>query len=113
MEISMTRTAAIAAIAFGAALGGFLALRPQPASAAERPSNGQLDSCTISGKLTVELVLDPATGPTNATAWTGPIKEVDEVILLDKWALLRKRGLGTDGTLIVPREKIVFINIGH
>jgi hypothetical protein len=113
MDISMKRTAVALTVGLGAAIGAYLALRPPAAIGAERTTNGQLDSCVISGKLTVELVLDPSTGPANAAAWTGPIKDVDEVILLDKWALLRKRNLGTDGTLIVPREQIVFINIGQ
>lgn len=89
-----------------------LVTRPSTAIGADRGGGSDLGCYTISGNLTVELVLDPATGP-SSTAWTGPIKNVDEVTLLDKWAILRKRDLGTDGSLIVPREKIVFINVGH
>ncbi len=104
---------ALAASAVAAALALMVVLRPETAIGSQRAAGDDLPSCTLSGNLTVELVLDPATGPANASAWTGPIKDVDEVILFDKWAVLRKRDLGTDGTLVVPREKIVFINIGR
>lgn len=113
--MNRTRNAWVWAMAMGAAagMGGAIVLQPRTAIGAD-PSRAQgLDSCTISGKLTVEVVLDPSTGPANASAWTGPIKDVDEVTLFDEWAVISKRDLGTDGTLVVPRDKIVFINIGR
>lgn len=114
MVSSSGRGMAVAVAAFTFGIVAVWTLRPEPAIGAERGGGGtDLGLYTIHGNLTVELILDPATGPNNAAAWTGPIKNVDEVTLFDKWALLRKRDLGTDGTLIVPREKIVFINIGH
>ncbi len=113
MESSRKPILAIAATAFAAGIGAMMLLRPDAAIGADRGASTDLACYVLSGKLTVELVLDPATGPNNSAAWTGPIKDVDEVILFDKWALLRKRDLGTNGSLIVPREKIVFINVGH
>ncbi|MBL8744958.1 MAG: hypothetical protein JNK58_01235 [Phycisphaerae bacterium] len=112
MAAANGRSWLVIAIVLGVVMAA-LVLRPDQAIGAERGASGDLGVHVIRGKLTVELILDPATGPNNSTAWTGPIKNVDEVVLFDKWALLRKRDLGTDGTLIVPREKIVFINIGH
>jgi hypothetical protein len=69
-----------------------------------------LGSTTIRGNLTVEIALDPQTGAAQGQ-WAGPIKRVDEVTLLDQWAILRKREPASTGTLIVPREKIVYINV--
>lgn len=113
MSASGGRNLAAAATIGAAVVAAAILLRPEAAIGSERGVGTDLGLYTISGNLTVELVLDPSTGPNNSAAWTGPIKNVDEVTLFDKWALLRKKDLGTDGTLIVPREKIVFINIGH
>lgn len=77
-------------------------------SSASGPS--YLGSTTIRGNLTVEIALDPQTGAAQGQ-WAGPIKRVDEVTLLDQWAILRKREPASTGTLIVPREKIVYINV--
>lgn len=72
--------------------------------------SGFLASSTIRGNLTVEITLDPDAGAASS-AWAGPIKKVDEVTLLDEWAILRKRDGITTGVLIVPREQIVYINV--
>lgn len=108
------KAGASAAIGFGLAVAlGMVVMRPGTAIGSATSANADLALHCINGNLTVELALDPSTGPANSSAWSGPIKNVDQVVLFDKWALLRKRDLGTDGTLIVPREKIVFINIGQ
>lgn len=73
-------------------------------------SASYLGSTTIRGNLTVEIALDPQAGAASAQ-WAGPIKKVDEVTLMDEWAILRKREPASTGTLIVPRDKIVYINV--
>lgn len=111
MSLSQNKRWAIGAGIAVAIIAAALLVRPPQALAGDRLEPADLASCTIRGNLTVEIILDPKTGPANSNAWAGPIKDVDEVTLLEEWALITKRALGSDGTLIVPREKVVFINI--
>lgn len=92
------------------AIVGAVALLPGPSLAQTSAQASFLGSTTIRGNLTVEIALDPQAGAASAQ-WAGPIKKVDEVTLMDEWAILRKREPASTGTLIVPRSKIVYINI--
>lgn len=103
---ALTAAAAVACAALGFAM---FAPRTQAQGTSGTPEG--LASNTIRGNLTVEVILDPQTGGASAD-WAGPIKQVDEVTLLDEWVILRKRQGGTTGTLVVPREKIVYVHIG-
>jgi hypothetical protein len=87
-----------------------VALLPGASLAQSGAQASFLGSTTIRGNLTVEVALDPQAGAASAQ-WAGPIKKVDEVTLMDEWAILRKREPASTGTLIVPRSKIVYINI--
>ena len=100
----------VAAAAACAALGfAWFAPRTQAQGTSGGPES--LAANTLRGNLTVEVILDPQTGGASAD-WAGPIKQVDEVTLLDEWVILRKKQGGTTGTLIVPREKIVYVHVG-
>ena len=85
---------------------------PSPSVAQGLPSGSFLSASTMRGNLTVELSIDPAVGPLS-TQWAGPITRVDEVTILDEWVILRKKDAKGTGSLIVPRDRIVTINIGE
>lgn len=70
-----------------------------------------LSGHTIRGDLTVELRLMPQSG--YQADWAAPIKNVDEVTMLEDWVVLRKRDGTTRGMLIVPRDQIGYINVGE
>lgn len=107
-----TRTSALTvAAAIVAATLGFAVIAPRSQAQASSSGPVGLASNTIRGNLTVEVILDPQTGGASAD-WAGPIKQVDEVTLLDEWVILRKKQGGSTGTLIVPREKIVYVHVG-
>ncbi len=105
------QTVCVAAGAAALSAAGMWFIVPQAAQAqrtfvAAAPS----EVYVLRGKLSVQVAMDPSAGSA-AADWTGPIKDVDEVTLLNNFAILRKTHAGTTGTLIVPRDRLVYINM--
>ncbi len=105
------QTVVVAAGAAALAAAGMWLAMPQAAQAqrtsvAAAPS----DVYVLRGKFTVQVSLDPSAGSA-AADWSGPIKDVDEITLLSNFAILRKSHVNTTGTLIVPRDRLVYINL--
>lgn len=70
------------------------------------------DVYSLRGRFTIQMALEPAAGAA-ASDWCGPIKDVDEITLLQNFAIIRKAQNGTAGTLIVPTSKLLYINVGE
>lgn len=63
---------------------------------------------TARGNFDVGIATETAgvTLPFNA-----PIRNVREVTLLDKWALIHYQGTGKMATVVLPRERVIYLNI--
>lgn len=75
-------------------------------------AGASLPSVTFRGRLTVEFAMDPTGGPATRD-FQGPYQRVDEVILSDEYVVLRKADTTGRGTLVLPRSRLVYINIGE
>lgn len=95
--------AAIAGGALWAVTGG--ASAQTGASGTIRDAGG----VTYKGNFIVELIIDPTSGA-NTDRFAAPIKDVDEITLLSEWAVLRRKEGIKSATLVVPRERVVYIN---
>lgn len=105
-----------------AAIAGFLAIaaiawfgvRPSEAQGQGVKADGgaSLPSVTFRGRLTVEFAMDPTGGPATRD-FQGPYQRVDEVTLSDEYVVLRKADTTGRGTLVLPRSRLVYINIGE
>ncbi len=99
----------VLALCSAAALG-VAWLTGSPSAAQGQGLDAGLGRWSLSGNLTVELRIDPTVGAA-AADWQGPITRVDEVSLFDEYAVLRRRDVGKNSVLIVPREKLLWITL--
>lgn len=91
----------------------WLGVRPEEAQGqGARLEAATLPSVTFRGKLTVEFAMDPMGGPATRD-FSGPYQRVDEVTLSDEYVVLRKADTTGRGTLVLPRSRLIYINIGE
>lgn len=107
------RTASIAGCIAAATLAWAL-LRPTDVygQGARVDAGSGLPAVTIRGRLTVEFAMDPTGGPATRD-FSGPYERVDEVTLTDEYVVLRKADTTGRGTLVLPRSRLLYINIGE
>ena len=79
---------------------------------ARNDGGSAMPSVTFRGRLTVEFAMDPMGGPATRD-FAGPFQRVDEVTLTDEYVVLRKADTTGRGTLVLPRSRLVYINIGE
>lgn len=106
-----TRTLALVA-AIGLAAAAWFMFRPTDALAQMRHDAPVLPSVTFRGNLDVHFALLPETGPA-ARDFAGPFRRVNEITLTEEYIILRKADAGGRGSLILPREQLVYLNIGE
>lgn len=110
--VSFRSASIVGSLALAAIL--WLAVRPSEVQGqgARVDPGASLPSVTLRGRLTVEFAMDPMGGPATRD-FAGPYQRVDEVTLTDEYVVLRKADTTGRGTLVLPRSRLVYINIGE
>ncbi len=82
-------------------------------TSAQAPGNGEaMESLVLQGNLDIQLMMDPRSGAPS-TDWNGLLRRVERITLVDEWVIVQDSRGGATGRLIIPREQIVWMNIGQ
>jgi len=97
------------ALALGVALTSLALSRP---AGAQQVPMGTMESLVLEGNLDVQLMLDPRTGAPS-TDWNGLLRRVERITIVDQYIIVQDSRGGATGRLVIPREQIVWLNIGQ